>query len=286
MPKVKYDLSEVEDLPDIPHAPVGTYIGKIEAVDARDSSKGNPMLEVRWILTHNADGTRLKEEFQPLWDYPILKHDNKFVMAKTKDFFTGIGVKLKGVLDTDKVVGAKAQLKLRSDTDQDGEYRPRIGKIMPVGSPNGASAEVEEPEPDEPEPAAEEEEGVDLAELDRDELKAFIRSEKLGTLADLGIKKSTTDDEIRDIIAGKMGLEQEEAEEEEPEDDEADADADAANAEADGDGYDDMSQADLVKEFKERELDPVETDVKGKKGAALKTALIEALRADDASSPF
>lgn len=349
MPKVAYDLSGVEDLPDIPHAPVGTYIGKIEAVDARDSKQGNPMLEVRWILTHSADGTKLKEEYQPIWDYPLLEHESKFVMGRTKAFFEGIGMKLKGSLDTDKMAGKKAQLKLKSDTDQDGEYRPRIGKILPMGA---VEESANEPEPEEPEPEGEEE-AIDLDELDRDGLKALIKSEKLGTLKDLGITKSTSDDDIRAIIADKLGGGEEEEPEEEPEEEEepeaeeepeeegidldtldrdglkalireeklgtlkdlgitkattddqirgiiaealgggeegeeAEPEDEPEPEEEDGgeesDGYDNMSQSDLVKEFKERELDP--EPVKGLKGAKLKSKLIELLREDDSSSPF
>jgi acyl carrier protein len=213
--KVTYDLTGVDDLPDEPHAPVGTYIGKIESAEAKPSSKGNPMIEVRWRLTHNATGAKLKDSYQAIWDYPILEHDSKFVMGKTKAFFAAVGVPLKGTLDTKKIEGKKALLKLKSDTDDGGDYRPRIGKILPVSEVEPAEVE-EEPEAEVEEA---EEESIDLSELDRDELKKLIRSEKLGTLADLGIKSSTSDDDIRAIIAGKMGLDEEEPEpeEEEPE---------------------------------------------------------------------
>lgn len=289
MAKVAYDLSGVEDLPDIPQAPIGTYIGKIEAAESRDSSNGNPMIEVRWILTHNADGTKLKEEFQPIWDYPLLEHEHKFVMAKTKAFFEGIGMKLKGTLDTDKLVGKKAQLKLKSDTDQDGDYRPRIGKIMPLDADAVTDAETapEEPEPEEPEAEAPEEEAVDLDALDRDELKKFIRDEGLGTLADLGINKATTDEQIREIIVEQMGGEEPEAEaeaepepepepEEEPEAGGGEVDVDLGAAGNGDDGYAAMTVPQLREELKERELET--------KGG--KQVLITRLREDDGSSPF
>jgi hypothetical protein len=222
MPAVKYDLSGVDDLPDEPHAPVGAYIGVIEEAEAKTSGNGNPMIEVRWRLTHAADGTKLKETYQPIWDYPILEHDSKFVMGKTKAFFEAMGLKLKGSLDTAKLKGKKAQLKLKSDTDDGGDYRPRIGKILPVS--DAAAGAADEPEPDEPE--AGEGEAIDLDALDRDGLKKLIRSEKLGTLADLGINSKTTDDQIREIIANAMGGGEPEPEEEpepEPEEEEGEA---------------------------------------------------------------
>ena len=285
MAKVTYDLTGVDDLPDEPHAPVGTYIGKIEAAEFKNSSAGNPMIEVRWRLTHDASGSKLKESYQAVWDYPILEHDSKFVMGKTKAFMEAIGEKLKGTLDTNKMVGKKAQLKLKSDTDDGGDYRPRIGKILPAPG----EAEPDDVEPDEVEAEAEpeEEEGVDLDSMSRDELKKFIREEKLGTLADLGITKNTSDDEIREIIVNAMGGAEEEPEAEaepEPEEEPEDDAEPEGEEESEGDGYDAMDIKALAAEFKERSLD--ESEVKGLKGAKLKAKVIELLRADDAESPF
>jgi hypothetical protein len=263
MAKVTYDLTGVDDLPDEAQAPVGTYIGKIEAAEAKPSSNGNPMIEVRWRLTHDATGAKLKENYQAIWDYPILEHNSSFVMGKTKAFFAALGIPLKGTLDTKKMEGKKALLKLKSDTDDGGDYRPRIGKILPVSEAESEPADVEEEEPE----AEQEEESVDLSELDRDGLKKLIRSEGLGTLKDLGITAKTSDDDIRAIIADKMGLGEPE---EEPE--------------AEGDGYDSLDIKALADDFKERGLD--EKPLKGLKGAKLKAKVIELLREDDASSPF
>jgi hypothetical protein len=68
---------------------------------------------------------------------------------------------------------------------------------------------------DEPEGEAEVED--DLAELDRDGLKKLIKVEGLGTLAELGINKKTTDDEIREIIRNARPEPEQPEPEDEPE---------------------------------------------------------------------
>lgn len=279
MAKVKFpDLTGVEDIPERDHAPVGIYRAKIVACEGpKPSSKGNQMLEVRLHLTHDAAGKKLKTEYNDIWEYPILDHDHPFVQNKLKEFQTALGVKLKGgALDPE---GKTIQVKLKSDTDQDGEYRPRIGKWMPVTAADDEPDEDEEPDTDEEEAEEEEEEdAIDLDALDRTALKQLIKDEELGSLADLGIKKSTTDDQIREIIAEAMGGEEEEPEEEPEDDDEPEDEPedDAGSDDEEGDDYDTWDVTALKKELKEREL----------KQTGAKKVLIQRLRKDDGDEPF
>lgn len=264
MTVVKYDASG--DIPETLNAPVGMYRAKIKEAEARDSNAGNAMVVITWELTHVADGKKVKEDYWPVRLYLMVEDDRAYAKRTIRDFNEALGFKPKGSWDLKKLIGKAAQLKLKSDTDQDGEYQPRIGKVLALGD---GEAEAE-PEPeDEPEPEEEpEEEAVDLDPMDRDELKAFIKEEGLGTLKDLGITKSTTDAEIRKIIVEAMGGEAEPEDEPEAEPEPED--------EPEDDGYDDMSPAELKKECKERELAT----------AGAKKVLIARLRKDDAEEPF
>jgi hypothetical protein len=272
MAKIKWDVSDVEDIPEREHAPVGTYRAKIVSCEAKKSSKDNDMLECRWTLTHDASGKKLKTEFNDIWEYPILDHDHPFVQNKLKEFIRALGLKAKGTMEAEKLVGKTAQVKLKSDTDQDGEYRPRIGKYMPVTAEE--PEDEEEPDTDDAEEEeAEDEDGeeVDLDSMSRKELKEFIKEEEL----EVRVLKSMSDDDLREAIQEAMGDDEEE--EEEPDDDEEeDDDEDEADDEEEGDNYDEMSAPDLKAALKERELPTTGT----------KKVLIQRLRKDDGDSPF
>lgn len=265
MPKVKYDVSQFADVGNDAQAPVGTYILTVEDIDGpKPSSNGNAMLEVRFRPTHNAQGERLKEEYAPIWHYPLLEHDSPFVQGRTKEFFAALGLSLKGTLDTDKAEGMKVLGRLKSDTDQDGEYRPRIAKLMKVEQVDEAEPE----EADEEEAEEEDEDSVDLDSLDRAGLKKFIKDEGL----DVTVKKSMSDDDIRSAIVEAMPDDEEEDEDEDEEEDEETE----GEQEEGGDNYDDLSVAELKAELKERELPT--------NGA--RAILVQRLRKDDSGEPF
>lgn len=270
MPKVKYDASG--DIPETENAPVGTYRAEVKEAEARKSNSGNPMVVITWELTHTADGKRITADYWPVRLYLMVADERPYAKRAIRGFTDALGLPAKGALDTDKVVGKKAQLKLKSDTDQDGEYQPRIGKVLPLSDQSEEEPEQEEPEA-EPEPE-EEGEAIDLGPMDRNELKKFIKEQELGSLADLGITKATSDEEIRGIIVEAMGGGGEEPEPEaEPE---PEPEPEAESGASPEDGYDDMSVPDLRKELKERELET--------KGA--KAVLVKRLREDDNGEPF
>lgn len=280
MAKVKYDLTGVEDITS-DHAPVGVYRAKIANVEGpKQSSSGNQMLEVRFDLTHDATGKALTNgAFMPVWYYPLLDADvHPLSAARTKEFMLAIGLKAKGTLDTDKLVGTGVQLRLKADTDQDGDYRPKIAKVMALAVQD--EAEEAEAEEEEEVTAEAEDDDLDLDGMDRTALKALIKEEGL----DVRVLKSMTDDDLRRaIVAAWPEDEEEEAEEEAEEEEEADeeeeeeATAEApAEEEDEDDGYDEMTVAELKAELKERELS----------AAGARKVLVQRLRKDDSEEPF
>ena len=274
MAKVKYDVSG--DIPETGNAPVGTYRGKIKDAEAKDSNAGNPMIVISIELTHHADGKKVKEDYWPVRQYLMVTDERPYAKRTIKEFTTAIGLKPKGTIDTDKILGKAVQVKLKSDTDQDGEYQPRIQWIRPLDAASEEEpedeAEPEEPEVDEDEDDDEDE--IDLDAMDRKALKALIKEEEL----EITVKKSMSEDDLRELIAEAMGDDDEEEDEdeddEEPEDDEED------DEEEDGDDdapdYDSMSVNDLKAELKEREL--------ATNGS--KKVLIQRLKKDDDSPSF
>jgi hypothetical protein len=242
------------------------YRAKVRTVDGpKPSSSGNQMLEVIFDLTHDAAGKALNGSFMPVWYYPLLGADAHPVSkARTKEFMLALGLGAKGTLDTEKLVGKAAQLRLKSDSDQDGDYRPKISKVMAM--PEQDEAEEEEGEPDEGD------DGLDLDSMTRAQLKALIKTEGL----DVKVLKSMSDDDIRKAVVEAWPEDEEDEEEPDEDEEEEEDEEDEAEAEADDDGYDDMTVADLKKELKEREL----------KTNGARKVLIARLRADDGEEPF
>jgi hypothetical protein len=289
--KVTYDVSG--DIPETSNAPVGWYRGKIlSAEDGTSKSSGNQRVEVTIQLTHDASGKKINpDSYWPVRYYLMYADGRPYALRGIKEFNTALGLPLKGAWDLAKLKNKTMSVKLKADTDQDGEYQPRIAKLTPLGETEDAPAVADEPEddatpvePDEPdadeeEGDEEEEDGIDLDALDRAGLKKFIKDEGL----EIRVMKSMSDDDVREAITEAVGT----ADEEEPDDEEEDDGEEEAGDREDSDeeaDYSTMSVKDLSAEVKERELDTA--PFKGLKGAKLKTALVAALTEDDESNPF
>lgn len=266
--RVKYNVKGVESQGDFTPVKPGLYRAKVEEINPwekkeADGGHGKGM-EVVLVVTANSAGSKKNVEGigSKLWRYLYLDYEPTASMLREFLEATAVVDGSKGesgTLDTNKIVGTEVLVRVKSDKDQDGEYRPKIGRIMKLdadaseGEPEDEPEEEEEPESEEPE--EEEGEAIDLDALDRDELKKLIKEEGLGTLADLGITKATTDDQIREIIAEKLGgdeeaePESEEEEEEEPEPEE-EPEAEPENT----DGLDDLDRDGLKKLIKSEGL--------------------------------
>ena len=131
-----------------------------------------------------------------------------------------------------KKVTKKASKSKKVEDEEDDVPAVRTKKNRPgVRIPEPEEEPELDDEPAEPEPEPEEPAGSDdgLDEMDRAELKAFIRENDLGDT--VKVYKSTTDDQIREAIRAALGLngseEEPEPEPEEP-DDEPEAEAPGA----------------------------------------------------------
>lgn len=256
---IKYgDVSDVET--DFVHAPVGLYHAKAAEVAARNSSNTDePMVEVRFELTKDADGKKLKKNYANVWYYAPLDPEASWA-RRLKELVVAYGLKTSGG-NLATITGKEVILRLKEDTDQDGEYRPRIAKILKAGAVEA------EAEPDE----EEEEEELDLDSMSRSELKDLIKEEEL----EIRVVKSMSDDDIRAAIAEFLTEDEEEEAEEEEEEEEEESEEGEEEAEDEGDNYDTLTAADLRQELEDRELNSKGT----------KKVMIARLRKDDEEEP-
>lgn len=248
--KVKGDATDVQT--DFNHAPVGLCVAKAaEVAQAVSNNTGDDMVSVRWEVTADVkDGkrTKLKDakgkptSYASIFYYaPIdLTGDISPGWARRlKELLVAYGLPMKGA-NLAKIEGKEALLRLREDEDQEGDYRPRIGKILSLKSlTDGDDDEEDEPDEEEAEEEEGEEEEVDLDEMDRAEMKAFIKENELG----VRVLSKDDDDALREKIRAAMPEDEEEEEEEEPEEDE------------DGVDLDELSRKELRAFIKENELD-------------------------------
>jgi hypothetical protein len=188
MAKLKYDLSNVEDIPELEQAPVGTYRAKVVSAEGKESSKGNQMVEVRFHLTHDASGKKLKTEFSDIWEYPILDHDHPFVQNKTKEFLTAFGMKLKGTWTPTRSSASPSRSSSSPTPTRTASTGRASASSCPSPSPTRRSPRTSRGRGRRG--ASDDEEPWTSTQLDRKELKALIKEEEL----DITVKKSMTDD--------------------------------------------------------------------------------------------
>lgn len=267
--KVKGDATDVQT--DFNHAPVDLYRGKAATVEAVNSNNsGKPQVKIRWELTKTADGKKLTDSkgkpvsYASVFYYAPLDLTDKEMSPgwarRLKELLVAFGMPMKGA-NLAKIEGQEALLRLREDTDQDGEYRPQVGKILPLNS------KVDDDEEEDDEEEDDEEEGVDLDEMSRAEMKAYIKENELG----IRVLSKDDDDTLREKIREAMPEDEEEEEEEEVEEEE--------DEEEDEVDLDELSRKELRAFIKENELD-VKVTAK-MKDDAIRDKIREALGEDE-----
>jgi hypothetical protein len=259
---IKYgDTSSIEDS-GFKQAPVGLYQAKVESIEQKNSKNTNdPMVEVVLRLVKDANGKKLKENYGQLWYYAPLDPDASWA-RRLKDLITAFGLKDKNG-NLGAIEGKMCLVRLREDTDLNGDYRPTVGKVMKL---QDAMEDEEEPEDEE----EEESDDNGLSALTRAELKKYIKDNDL----EVTIRRSMDDDDIREAIQELLEVQDEEEPDDEEEDDEEEDDEEP-EAEEEEDNYDSMSIKAIRQELSDREL-----DTKGSK-----KVLIARLRTDDVEEP-
>jgi len=304
MPKVKYDVSNVDDAGGFEHVQPGMYIGKIAEINLKESKSGNgPMLEVILQPVKTADGKTVKpkdkkKQVARVYTYVLLEHEPSD--WKLKEFVKAVALKDKGMIDTDKLVGQSVQMNLKPDTDLEDRYRPRVGKLMaiPAGSKvastttNGASDAIE----DEMEEDYTED---DLNEMEDDELiEAAVDYEidpPKGRMTPIKRKKlvaailkaqaeeeaededEVEDEEENDADVEDTGEDEDEDEEEDEEDEDEEEDEEVEDALANE--LDKLSRTELKAYIKEHELDI--SVKKSMEDEDIRDAIVEAVGVED-----
>lgn len=257
MALIKYDVSDVEGGGGEQPQPA-VYTVKIAEVNDRRGQDNHDDLEV--IVDFFQD-----EGVARVWSYLNFGESSKW---KFREFTDALGLKPKGNLDPDKLIGKKVNVKITPD-QYNGEYRGRVGRWLKPGKVEDADEDAEPDEDTEPEAEADEEpeaEGEDYSEWTNDDLIEEIESRGL----DMPKGRKTAEK----LIAVLEDNDAETNGEVEPE----------AEAAAEDD-YDEWPLKDLQEEVKDRGLEMPDL-VKGRGAAAAnKAALIEVMREDDAH-PF
>lgn len=244
----------------------GLYEAKIFAAEVETPEGKDKRLKVTYeVIKGKYKGARL-------YSYIAFTEEQKWKMDQ---LLLSVGIdtskKEKGKLSIKKdLLGKNVVIMVVAD-EYNGEYKgahKRTYKWKPLGADDPEEYEEdedaeEEEEEEEEEWEEEEEEEDDLAELDRNELKALIKEEGL----DIKVLKTMDDDALRDAIRAARPEAEEEEEEEEAEEEEEEEEVE--------DDYDSWTLAKLKEELKSR----------GLKTTGAQSALIVRLRAND-NEPF
>lgn len=265
----------------------GVHVAEIVRCQKRDQKKsGDPANDIEVALSFG-------DEFDWAFTYIGL---SKAADWKLAEFVRALGLKEKGNLDPDKMVGKLMRVKVNSGS-YEGEYAPDVGRLMPAqkGDKVGEKASELSSTPSGPDMEPEEEGDGDGATEPAD---GFVPSRESDP--DIGSYDEWTDDDLvaeaddRGVaLAGGRGKKRDKAIAALRADDEA-ADGDGGDGgggdddtpAAEGDEYDDMDLDALKAEWDAREMGD-HPNIKGRNAAdRLKAAIIEALREDDTANPF
>lgn len=264
MPKIKYDVRDVESSGGFETPPPGLYKAKLAECNLKESKSGNEMLECIYeLISGDYKGSRV-------WDYVVLNEASEW---KLKQFLEAVGKingkrGAKGSFDPDEFEDSEVQVRLKHETYND-EPRARVAAVLPLPEDDDDDDE-EEVEDDEAVDEGDDEDGdgedytyEDLEGMDLDELKGVIKDEEL----DIRVTKKSKAEKVLAKVAEALELEPEEEDEEEDEE-----------GDEDDESYEEMTPAELKQECKDR----------GLKAAGKKAVLIARLEKDDeeAEDPF
>jgi hypothetical protein len=259
MPKVKYDLRDVEAAGEgFETPPPGLYRAKLAECNMTQSKAGNDMLECVYELT------RGDYKGSKVWDYIVIGVEG-FPERKLRQFLEAVehitGKKnAKGSFDPDEFEDSEVQLRLKNETYED-EPRARVAAVLPLPEDDEDEEEIDaegEEDDDDEEGAGEEYTYEELEGMDLKELKEVVDEEELEGIR---VTKKSKQETVLAKVAEALELEP------------AEEDEDGDEVE-----YEDMTPEELKAELNDR----------GLKTAGKKAVLIARLEKDDeeAENPF
>jgi len=210
-PVVKFDVSgsdpEAATRDFEPPVP-GVYKMKVQSIKVAKPPNKDRRIELVLEVT-GATGDKKKYNGGRVWDYINL--ESEAAAWKLDQFLQAFGLatksKRKGQFNPDNLLGELVTVRVASDTNQNGDYRPRVGALIQFdedadeeGDDSEDEGEDEEPEEDDADDSEEaededgdfeEEEGESEEDLDYDamsiaELKEELESRDLSTKGSRG----------------------------------------------------------------------------------------------------
>lgn len=245
MAKIKVDTTGVEVNP--PAVKPGLYQAKIKEAEAKPAkSSGNMQLAIIYeIVGGEFDG-------RVLFDYIPLDDDSMaFRLAAFQD---ALGMKRKGEIDTDKLVGKKIAIRTVVQKSEEYGEQARVRNVLP---PKGAAKadDIDEDDGDD------DDEDVDYEEMTLEELKEELEARELEVegkqtkkklIAALEEHDEEEEDDADDDDDEDDEGEAEESDDDDDEDDEEDEEDDDEDEEAED--YSEMDLAELKAAAKEKKL--------------------------------
>lgn len=175
-------MEEAAENGDFSDAPVGWYVARLKSCEMVQSKKsGANQLECIYQIVGVGKANRKPEElYGQLWDYVQLESEQ--TEWKRAEFCLAHGIERRGKAKEMEfeneegkpgtIIGNLVLIRVKADNDQEGNYRPRIGKVLPFDEEAAKAA-------DEDEEAAEEAEDPwtkkSLLALDEKDFKAVAK---------------------------------------------------------------------------------------------------------------
>lgn len=167
MAVIKYDVADVATSGGGVQPQPAMYKGKLVSITNRKKkTDGTAISDLEVVVD-------IGGEYARLWTYIKLPDDPNWEVSahgwKLREFTDALGLPPKGGLDPKKLEGKQVLVKVKADTDQDGDYRGKIKNLFKPGSVDEDVVESENGEVDE----------TDYAEWTIEDLKAELADRNL-----------------------------------------------------------------------------------------------------------
>lgn len=302
----KEDVEAAQEQAEFEHAPPGYYVCTIDEMSHGPGKEGKDS-RAEVILKPVAsfkDGvrTKLTENYSRIWDYIS---DGESSGWKRAQFGAALGIKTKrGVFQEDiemekgkpgSVVGKEVLVRLKKDSDQEGNYRAKAGNYLPKDALDNAEEGGSEPEEVDDEDGEPEEEGTEeeydfeaLGEAaDEDDEEAQATLTELAAEQELDPDEYETWAELAATLAEQIEAGEPDAEEEGEEGEEG------GEAEGDDDLYTEEQLMEMDRDALEEAGNYFDLKIadyaklgKGKAKPAFVAAILEAQNGSGEEDPF